>query len=220
MLSIYAVVFGGIFNTRWTPDGDIKEFVLMLFCGLQIHTFISETISQSTYCILQNAHYVKKIVFPIELIPLSITNASAFNLIISGLIIIVFLIIDKALPITIFLIPFVVLPLILLTSGLAWLFSSAGVFIRDLNQLVGIIMSILLFLSPIFYPISSVPVNAQKIIKLNPLTFPIEQARNVIIKGELINLNGWLIYTLFSSLIFLFGLFCFQKTRKYFSDLI
>lgn len=220
MLSVYGVVFGGIFNSRWSPKGEIKEFLLMVFCGLIIHGLFSETLTQAPSAIFNNPNYVKKVVFPIELIPISKLGAAFFNLLIGIFLVILFLLLQGSLPYSFLLFPISIIPLLVLTAGLSCFLSALGVFFRDIDQLIGIFMSILLFLSPIFYPISAAPQLAKRLILLNPLTFPIEELRKVLIIGSMPNLFGTLIYLIISIFIFTFGIYFFQKSRPAFSDII
>jgi lipopolysaccharide transport system permease protein len=221
MLAVYAFVFGGVFNARWGSGGGIKDFVQMLYCGLIVHGVFSDTLSRSPTAVLANPNYVKKVVFPLELLPVSHLAAAVFNALIGLCLLCLFLLIQRhTLPVTALLAPLVFVPLLVLTAGLAWFLATIGVFFRDVGQMIGVIMSVLLFLSPVFYPASSVPALAQKLIYLNPLTYPIEELRAVLILDAQLDWLYWLAYTGVATLIAVAGLWVFQKTRPAFADVI
>lgn len=221
MLAVYAFVFGGVFNARWGSGGGIKDFVQMLYCGLIVHGVFSDTLSRSPTAVLANPNYVKKVVFPLELLPVSHLAAAVFNALIGLCLLCLFLLIQHhTLPVTALLAPLVFVPLLVLTAGLAWFLATIGVFFRDVGQMIGVIMSVLLFLSPVFYPASSVPALAQKLIYLNPLTYPIEELRAVLILDAQLDWLYWLAYTGVAILIAVAGLWVFQKTRPAFADVI
>jgi len=221
MLGVYSFVFGGIFQSRWTSGGNIQDFVLMLYCGLIVHGLFSDTLSRSPSAILSHPSYVKKVVFPLELLPFSQLASALFNALIGlGLLSILLIIEHRAIPATALLTPFVLAPLLVLTAGLAWFLAAIGVFFRDIGQMIGILMSILMFLSPVFYPTSSVPPLAQKLIYLNPLTYPIEELRAVLVLGNYPNWSYWSAYLSVSVLVALVGLWIFQKSRPAFADVI
>ncbi|MDR4463989.1 MAG: ABC transporter permease [Nitrospira sp.] len=221
MLAVYTFVFGGVFNVRWGTSGGMEDFVLMLYCGLIVHSVFSETLTRSPSAILSNPSYVKKVVFPLELLPVSHLASAVFNAVISlGLLSVFLLIQHQSIPLTTSYVPLVLAPLLMLALGLAWLLASIGVFFRDVGQLIGVIMSMLLFLSPVFYPASSAPVLAQKLIYLSPLTYPIEELRAVMILGNQPDWGNWLAYVAVSSIVAIGGLWIFQVSRPAFADVI
>lgn len=220
MLAVYTFVFGGVFNARWGTAG-MEDFVLMLYCGLIVHSVFSETLSRSPSAILSNPSYVKKVVFPLELLPVSHLASAVFNAVISlGLLGVFLLIQHQSIPRTASYVPLVLAPLLMLTVGLAWLLASIGVFFRDVGQLIGVIMSMLLFLSPVFYPASSAPLVAQKLIYLSPLTYPIEELRAVLILGQPPDWGHWFVYLAVSLVMAVGGLWIFQVSRPAFADVI
>ncbi|MFT3735717.1 MAG: ABC transporter permease [Rhodocyclaceae bacterium] len=221
MLGVYSFVFGRVFNARWGSGGDIQDFVPMLYCGLIVHALFSETLTRSPAAILSNPGYVKKVVFPLELLPVSHLVSAMFNALIGLLLIGIFLLVrHQTIPATVLYVPLVFFPLLLLTAGLAWFLSAVGIFFRDLGQMMGVAMSVLLFLSPVFYPISSVPLLVQKLIYLNPLTYPVEALRAALISGVQPDWSHWLAYSVVSLLMAVGGLWVFQKTRPAFADVI
>ena len=221
MLAVYAFVFGGVFNARWGSGGGIKDFVLMLYCGLIVHAVFSDTLSRSPSAIHSNPGYVKKVVFPLELLAISHLASAVFNAVIGLGLLCAFLLIQyQSIPPTALYVPLVFAPLLMLTVGLAWFLAAIGVFFRDVGQMIGVIMSVLLFLSPVFYPASSAPALAQKIIYLNPLTYPIEELRAVLIVGNQPDWVHWLVYCIVSVVTAIGGLWIFQKSRPAFADVI
>jgi lipopolysaccharide transport system permease protein len=117
-------------------------------------------------------------------------------------------------------IPLVLLPLVILTLGIVWILASLGVFLRDVGQFIGVITTVLMFLAPVFYPISAVPASLKPFIMANPMTFIIEQARDVLVWGHMPDWTGLLVYTVVAILIALIGFVWFQKTRKGFADVL
>jgi lipopolysaccharide transport system permease protein len=178
-------------------------------------------LNRSPSLILSNVNYVKKVVFPLEILPMISIVAAIFHSVISLLVLLlVSVAINGYLPWTIILIPFVMLPLATLVIGLAWMLASIGVFIRDVGQTIGIITTVMLFMSPVFFPLSALPEKYHPFILANPLTFIIEQSRAVLIFGHLPNWSGLGIYMLIATVVAWLGYAWFQKTRKGFADVL
>ncbi|MGE0470212.1 MAG: ABC transporter permease [Nitrospira sp.] len=221
MLAVYAFVFGGVFNARWGNSGGMKDFVLMLYCGLIVHAVFSETLTRSPAAIFSNPSYVKKVVFPLELLTVSHLASAVFNALIGLVLLCLLLLIQyQSIPFTAFYVPLVFAPVLVLIVGLAWFLAAIGVFFRDVGQMIGVIMSVLLFLSPVFYPTSSAPAVAQKLIYLNPLTYPIEELRAVLIFGNQPDWPYWFAYSAVSMIVAIGGLWVFQSSRPAFADVI
>jgi lipopolysaccharide transport system permease protein len=171
--------------------------------------------------ILSNVNFVKKVVFPIEILPVIAMGAALFHTFISlGVLLLTFAIFNGYLHWTAIFITMVLLPLVILTIGLAWILASLGVFARDVGQSIGIVTTVLMFLSPVFYPVTAVPESFRTFILANPLTFIIEQAREVLIWGHQPEWIGLSIYTLVAVFIAWVGYAWFQKTRKGFADVL
>ena len=224
MLVVYTFVFSEIFQSRWGGVGgdDSKtQFAVVLFVGMIVLNLFSEVINRAPILILANVNYVKKVVFPVEILPVISMGAALFHSLISlGVLLAAFALFNGYLQWTAVFIPLVLLPIVILTLGLAWLLASLGVFLRDVGQTIGIITTVLMFLSPVFYPISAVPERFRHIIMSNPLTFIIEQAREVLIWGHLPNWMGLGIYTFTATVVVWIGFAWFQKTRKGFADVL
>lgn len=224
MLAVYTFVFSEIFKSRWGGIGgdDSKtQFAVVLFVGMIVLSLFSEVLNRAPSLILSNVNYVKKVVFPLEILPVIAMGATLFHSLISlGVLLAAFALFNGYLHWTAIFTPLVLLPLVILTLGLAWMLASLGVFLRDVGQTIGILTTVLMFLSPVFYPVTAVPERFRPFIMANPLTFIIEQARAVLIWGQLPNWSGLGIYTLAAAAIAWAGYAWFQKTRKGFADVL
>jgi lipopolysaccharide transport system permease protein len=223
MLTIYTFVFSVVFQAKWgqSQGGGKAEFAIILFAGLIVFNIFAEIVNRAPSLILANANYVKKVVFPLEILPLVAIGATLFHALVSVLVLLVFCFaVHMTIPWTVVFLPVVLFPLLLLTLGGTWFLASLGVYLRDVSQTMGLLTTALLFTSPIFFPISALPESLRPFLLLNPLAFIIEQARGVLIWGNLPDWTGLAIYLAGSALIAWGGLFWFQKTRKGFADVI
>lgn len=222
MLIVYTFVFSVVFKARWIGGGDSKvEFALVLFTGLLVFNLFSEVINQAPSLILNNVNYVKKVIFPLEILPVVALGAALFHMCVSLIVWLIFFLVFFTLPSwTVLQLPLVLIPLVLMTLGLAWLLASLGVYLRDVGQIIGLVTMALMFLSPIFYPVAALPMEYQNIMHFNPLTYIVEDTRNVMIWGKNINWPLWSYWTALSTLIAWLGFAWFQKTRKGFADAI
>lgn len=223
MLVVYTFVFSVVFKARWGAGGDESQtsFAIVLFVGMIVYGLFSEMANRAPSLILSNVNYVKKVVFPLEILPVVALASALFHSIISfGVLLLAILLFNATLAWTIVLFPLVLLPLLTATLGVSWLLASLGVFVRDVGQTIGIFTTALMFLSPVFYPISNLPEKFQIWILLNPLTFVIEQSRAVIVFGNPPDWLGLGIYTMVSLMIAWSGYWWFQKTRKGFADVL
>ena len=222
MLTIYTFVFSEIFQARWTAGSTSKtEFAIVLFAGLIMFNLFAENVTRAPLLIVNNANFVKKIVFPLEILACVNLVSSMFHMAVSLFVLLVFqLAMTGHAPWTILFLPLVIMPLALFCLGVAWFLSAIGVFLRDVGQTIGIFVTGLMFLSPIFFPLSAIPLRWQALAKLNPLVFPIEQARNIQVWGISPNWGEWLMYTFASTLIAYLGFAFFQKTRRGFADVL
>lgn len=223
MLIVYTFVFSVVFKTRWGGgSGSKAEFALILFAGLIIFNLFAECVNRAPTLILSNVNYVKRVVFPLEILPWVSLGTVLFHALISLAVwLIAYLIFFGAPHLTVLFLPLVILPTLLLIMGLTWGLSSLGVYLRDVSQFITIAVTVLMFLSPIFYPASAIPEKYRTVVVLlNPLAPAIAQARDVLFFGkspEWINLSVYLLSTL---LIAWLGFAWFQKTRKGFADVL
>lgn len=223
MLTVYTFVFSVIFKSRWGTGGEESktQFAVVLFVGMIVHSLFSEVLNRSPGLVLGNVNYVKKVVFPIEILPVIAMGAALFHSLISlGVLLAAFVLFNGYLQWTAIFTPIVILPMLILTLGLAWMLASLGVFLRDVGQTIGIITTVMLFLAPVFYPITALPEELRPWLMANPLTFIIEQMREVLIWGRLPNWLGLGAYTLVATVISWAGYAWFQKTRKGFADVL
>jgi lipopolysaccharide transport system permease protein len=223
MLAVYTFVFSEVFKAKWGVGGDESkaDFALILFVGMIVHGVFAECVNRAPGLILGNVNFVKKVVFPLEILPWVAMGATLFHSAVSvGVWAVFFLIIKGYLPWTIVFLPLVALPLVLGSLGFAWFLAATGVYLRDVAQTTGIFTTVLLFVSPIFYPASALPERYRALLDLNPLTFLIEQAREVMVWDRLPDFAGLAAYTLGALVIALVGLAWFQKTRRGFADVL
>lgn len=223
MLAVYTFVFSVVFKARWGIDGDESktQFAVVLFVGMIVHGLFAEVLNRAPGLILSNVSFVKKVVFPLDILPIIAMGAALFHTFVSLLVLLTAVVIFNGyLHWTAVFTPLVLMPLVILTLGLAWMLASLGVFLRDVGQTVGIITTVMLFLAPIFYPVTALPEEIRPWIMANPLTFIIEQAREVLILGRMPNWTGLGIYSLAATLVAWAGYAWFQKTRKGFADVL
>jgi lipopolysaccharide transport system permease protein len=223
MLAIYTLVFSVIFKSHWQTGTDESqgEFALTLFAGLIAFNVFSECITRAPAQIISNPNYVKKVVFPLEILSASALGAALFHSLISVLILLAgtVLILGK-LSLTILMLPLALLPLIGLCLGLGWFLASLGVYVRDTAYAVSIIVQVLFFLSAIFYPISAVPAPLQPIMYLNPLATVTESFRRILIWNLPPDWGPWLVVTVVAGCLTLLGYTWFMKTKSGFADVI
>ena len=223
LLTVYTFVFSFVFKARWSVGGDESKtmFAVVLFVGMIVHGLFAEVLNRAPSLILSNVSYVKKVVFPLEILPIIAMGAALFHSLISlSVLLAAFAVFNGYLNWTAVFIPFVLVPLVIFTLGVAWMLASLGVFLRDVSQTIGIITMVMMFLSPVFYPVTALPEAFRPWLMANPLTFIIEQAREVLIWGRMPDWIGLGIYTLVAAMAAWVGYVWFQKTRKGFADVL
>lgn len=223
LLAIYTFVFSIIFKAKWGTGAEHSkvDFALILFIGMIIYNFVSEVLTRSPQVILQNANFVKKVVYPLETIPFVVTLSAFFNMCISFLIWFAALICFKGdMHLTALYLPLIILPLLFGALGMSLFLSSLGAYIRDVSQITGVLATILMFLSPIFFSIETIPVQFRGFMQLNPLTYFIEESRNILFFGKSLDLRMNFISLIISLFVLKLGFSWFQKTRSGFSDVI
>jgi lipopolysaccharide transport system permease protein len=223
MLTVYTFVFSVIFKSRWGPVGEESktQFAVVLFVGMIVHGLFAEVLNRAPSLILSNVNYVKKVVFPLEILPVIAIGAALFHTTISLCVLLTaFAIFNGYMNWTVVFTPLVLLPLVILTTGLAWMLASLGVFLRDVGQTIGIVTTVLMFLAPVFYPVTALPEEFRPWLMANPLTFIIEQARDVLIWGRVPDCSGLGAYTVVAIATTWLGYVWFQKTRKGFADVL
>jgi lipopolysaccharide transport system permease protein len=222
MLAVYTFVFSEIFKSRWNANSDSKtEFALVLFAGLIVFNIFAECVNRAPTLILSNVNYVKKVVFPLEILPFVIVLSSIYHALMSLIVWLVahLLLIGLPPPSALYL-PLIMFPLFLFIMGLSWALASLGVFLRDVGQIIGVVVTVLMFLSPIFYPANAIPENYRHLLFINPLTFVIEQSRDALFWNKSPDFQMLAIYCTVSVVIAWLGFLWFQKTRKGFADVL
>jgi lipopolysaccharide transport system permease protein len=223
LLGIYTFVFGVVFNRRWpgTRTNSLSEFALVLFCGLTIFNIFGESANRAPRIILKVPNYVKKVVFPLEILPVCLLGTVLFHTLIRlAILLAATLIVHGYIPWTVVLLPLAILPILCLGLGLSWFLASLGVFIRDISYTISLIVQVIFFLTPIFYPISAVPKGMRPLLTLNPLTPIIDNCRQVLLWGAMpdwVSLGAALVV---SMSLMLLGYAWFMKTKKAFADVL
>ncbi len=222
MLAVFTFVFSVIFQARWgTGSGSKAEFALLLFAGLIVFNLFAECITRAPGLIIYNPNYVKKVVYPLEILPFVGLLTSLFHVLISIVVWILAYTLFFGMPhLTILYLPIIILPFCLFIMGVSWALASLGVFMRDISQIIGVLTTALMFLSPIFYPVSSFPENYRYIIYLNPLTTVVECTRDVLFWGKMPDLQILGAFYAIALGISWLGFAWFQKTRKGFADVL
>lgn len=223
MLAVYTFVFSVVLKARWSTgvEESRAQFAILLFAGLTVHGLFAEVVNRAPGLVLGNANFVKRVVFPLEVLPVVTAGAALFHALISLAVLLgAVLLATGSIPWTAALFPLVLVPLLLLTLGVAWMLASLGVFMRDVGQVVGLLTTMLLFVSPVFFPVTAVPEFFRPWMHLNPLTFIIELSRALLVFGELPAWDAWLAYTLGAGVFAWVGYAWFQKTRKGFADVL
>ncbi|MXS84803.1 ABC transporter permease [Nitrosomonas sp. HPC101] len=222
MLTVYTFVFSVVFKARWgTGEGSKTEFALILFAGLMMFELFAECINRAPALILSNQNYVKKVIFPLEILPFVSLLSSLFRWGVSLIVWLLAYLIFFGIPhLTIIYLPLIVLPFCLFVMGLSWALASLGVFLRDISQFIGVLTTALMFLSPIFYPATVLPEAYRHLFYLNPLTPVVEQTRAVLYFGQPPEFIMLAIYWIATFGIAWLGFVWFQKTRKGFADVL
>lgn len=222
MLSVYTFVFGFMLKSRWPGQGDNKLlFAVTLFAGLIIITLFSETATRCTSVVVENANYVRKVVFPVEMLPLVVLGSALFHAAVSlGILVVANALVGTGLHWTVVLLPVVFVPIVLITAGFGWTLAAVGVFVRDASQVVGFLTALLMFMSPIFYPLASFPAAMRPWLFLNPVTLPVVQVRNVVIDAVLPDWWHLGLAYLAGFAAAGVGLWLFERARPGFADVV
>ena len=222
MLTVYTFVFSVVFKARWSVESSsVAEFGMVLFAGLIMFNIFAECIGRAPVLILANVNYVKKVVFPLEILPVIVVSSALFHTAISLIVLLVAAAaLNGGLSLTVLALPFVLVPLLLLCLGVSWFLAATTVFIRDIAQTTGLVSALLLFLSPIFYPVSMIPEAYQPLMNMNPLTTPVEQLRLIVMLGQWPDWGVLALHTLMGLVAAWAGYAWFQKTRKGFADVL
>ncbi len=222
MLGIYTFVFDVIFHARWgQATHSHLDFALVLFAGLIVYTLFAECITRAPWLVAGNPSYVKKVVFPLEILPVVAMGTALFHAAVSfAALLMLHAGLTRTLPWQVLTLPLILLPLILLTVGLSWFLATCGVYVRDTGHTVTLLLMVLLFASPVFYPASALPQPLHRYMWLNPLTYAIEEVRGALFLAKTPSWTGLGIYLSLSLVVAWLGYLCFQKTRPGFADVV
>ena len=223
MLGVYSFVFVGVFRANWpgAAAGGGLEFALQVFAGLVVFNLFAEVTSKAPNLIVEQPNLVKKVIFPIELLTWVTVLSGLFHLLISvASLLIVLLIARGGLPVTALALPLVLLPFLPFLLGMGWFLSALGVFVRDIGQVMTMVVSLTMFMSPVFYSLSTLDARWQFWMRLNPLTLIIEQVRLVLLQGRWPAWEALALYALLASLFAVAGAAFFQSTRSGFADVL
>lgn len=224
MLGVYTFVFTVIIPARYgIKQGDVPkgEFAVTLFCGLVIFNFFAETVTRAPLLVVGNANYVKKVVFPLEVLPVSVLLANLIHLLISTIILILGLVVLLGhFSLYMLFFPLALLPLFMLTSGLSWIIAAMGVYIRDISQIIVVAMQFLMFMTPIFYSTEVVPEQYAWVFFLNPLAIIVNEARRAMIWDQSPNWLQWGVLTGATFVFMILGYAWFMVHKPKFADMI
>lgn len=221
MLFIYSFVYGVVLKVKWIGHENQAEFALIIFAGLIVFNFFSECISRSATVIISNASYVKKVVFPLEIFPFIIFLTAFFQLVVSFSVWLVFYFFIYGLPhITVLYFPIVLVPIAFFIMGTSWFLAALGVYLRDMSHIITLLLSMLMLMTPIFFPLSAIPERYRHALSFDPLTVIMEQVRGVLIFGEIPDGYNLLWFTAIYGVLAWIGFVCFQKMRKGFADVL
>jgi lipopolysaccharide transport system permease protein len=224
LLLIYTFVFGVVLRTRWgqVREGNLADFALVLFCGLIPFNVVSECLNRASGLIIGVPNFVRKVVFPLEILPVTVVGAALFH---AGMGLVALLIVSLFVrgappPSTLLLLPLAALPLVFLCLGLTWFLAGLGVYVRDVNYVVSLCLQVLLFATPIFYPVEAIPAHLQTLMRFNPLTSLVDDFRRTLLWGMSPDWSvlafGWLI----TFGIMMLGYGWFMKTKSGFADVL
>ena len=222
MLGVYSFVFIGVFGARWPGAEQAGGFAyaLRLFCGMAVFSLFAEVVSQAPNLVTNQPNLVKKVVFPLELLPSISLCTASFHFAISLGILLGFTAVLEGLSLRLLLFPLVLLPLLPLLLGMSWLLSALGVFVRDIAQVTGIFVTFMMFLSPVFYSTATLKEGFRSLMFFNPLTGPIENMRALLFTTTAPDWGSWAYSMAFGLIVALLGAILFLRTREGFADVL
>lgn len=222
MLVIYTFIFSEVFQARWDIDtSDKYQFALVLFCGLTAFNLVGEVMNRATTLIASNTNYVKKVIFPLEMLPVVTMFSALFNCLISfGILVVAKAIIYKNVSPTLYLIFLNLIPLMVMAVGLGLLISAISVYLKDVGNFISVFVTILMYMSPVFFPLSAVPESFRAVCEANPMTYIIENFRNVVIYGKCLDWKFFGISCLVAVVIYWIGKVVFMRAKEGFADVL
>ena len=222
MLIVYTIAFGYVLKSRWPhTSGSTTDYALILFLGLIVHGLFAECMNRAPSLVVSNVNLVKRIIFPLEILPWPLILSALFHALMNVVVFaLLMLVLQHHLPGTIIALPLVLIPLVVFTAGVCWFLSALGVYMRDIGQITGVLTTAMLFLSSAIVPVDTLPKAYRIVFYLNPLTFIIDQTRQVAIWGHWPNFAGLAAYLAGSLVVAWLGYIWFRKTRRGFADVL
>jgi lipopolysaccharide transport system permease protein len=221
LMATYAFVFGAVLKTRFGADASGMGYVLYFLAGMLPWLALSEAVGRSPHVILEHRTFVKKLVFPLETLPANlvisgaVTEVFALVIFVGGL-----LVTGRTVPASVIWLPVLIVPQLLFTIGLCWFLAALGVFVRDLGQIIGFVLTLWFFLTPICYPESNLPAGALKILKFNPMYVLVGGYRSIFLEGRAPAPGALAILTCVAGLMAVAGYAWFHRLRRSFADVI
>jgi lipopolysaccharide transport system permease protein len=221
MIVIFTLIFSGIFQARFGNTPGHFTFAVYLFCGLLPWIAFSDGIQRATTVLTDNVNFVKRVVFPIEALPVNVVFAALIHQLMGTIVLLISaFILQRTIHPTALWFPVLLIPQLLTALGLAWLMASLGVFLRDMAQFNQLFFMAWMYLTPIFYPEDQIPEGYRWLIEFNPMAPLIRSYRRILLDGEMPDWRGLAFTSLFAVVCFLFGYWWFARTKKAFADVI
>lgn len=222
MLVVYTIAFHELLGARWPGVEGRAGFATMVFTGLLLHGLLAEVLVRAPLAVAAQANLVKKMVFPLTVLPLVPVGAALVHALLGFVVLVLASLLGQgqALQPTALLLPLLMLPFLAMLAGIAWLLAAIGVYVRDIAQLGGVLATILLFLSPVFFPLATLPVRYHAIVHANPLTWVVEGARGLLFDGRLPDPASTLVYCGVALVVATLGLLAFRRLRPGFGDVL
>lgn len=221
MIAIFTLIFSGIFQARFGSGGGHLNFALYLFCGLLPWIAFSEGVQRSTAVLIENVNLIKRVVFPVEALPVTVVLAAVCQQMLgTAALLLAAVLIEGRLHITALLLPVLLVPQLLAALGLGWLMASLGVFLRDMTQFNQLFLQAWMYLTPIFYPEEMIPERFVWLVKFNPMAPLVRSYRRILLDGRMPDWKGLSVTLVFALVCFLFGYWWFERTKKAFVDVI
>ncbi len=221
MIIIYTVIFSGIFKARFVAEGGHLQFAVYLFCGMLPWIAFSDGIQRSTTALTDNINLVRRVVFPLEALPVNLVLSALMQQMLGTIVLLVAaLIMQRTLHATVLWIPVLLVPQLLATIGLGWLMASLGVFIRDMTQINQLALQTMMYLTPILYPENLIPPEYHLLVDLNPVAPLIRSYRQILLEGRMPDWRGLTVTLIFAVVCFYFGYWWFERTKKAFADVL
>jgi len=223
MLGVYSFVFVGVFKARWPgiEQGDGVFFAIRVFCGLVVFNFVAEILSRSPTVITEQPNLVKKVVFPLDALPVVTVGSALFHFLLSMLVLLVGVVaVQGFVPLTALALPLVFLPLLVQMLGLGWFLAGLGVYVRDIGPVMGMVSSLLMFLSPVFYALTAVAEPMRGVMLWLPTTPVIENFRRLLFDGLWPDWQALALHALIALLTVILGALFFGASRRGFADVL